>query len=149
MDHSGSLKVAVRRDLGGVVSTTWAVGLFFMIGVQSWQRGDASYWIMVAVVPVLMLAVAFNEGWPPAVANFLVRIEEWTGELLLYVFMATDKAPRFGFAADPSAEHRAVVIGTGTAVGITRSAQPTSAEVMVTKSISGSTAPTNAGSRSA
>jgi hypothetical protein len=55
----GQLKEAARRDLGAVVSTTWTVGLFFMIGVQGWLRGDASYWIMLAVLPILILAVAF------------------------------------------------------------------------------------------
>src|SRR5207302_3663737 len=76
--------------------------------------------VLDVLYPVLMLAVGFNEGWPPAVAQFLVRVEEWTGEVLLYLFMATDHAPRLGFSADPTAEHRAIVIGTGTAVGTAR-----------------------------
>jgi uncharacterized membrane protein len=56
---SGSLKEAVRRDLGALVSTTWTGGLFFMIGVQSWLRGDPSYWIVAALLPVLILSVIF------------------------------------------------------------------------------------------
>src|SRR3954469_4290785 len=97
--------------------------------------------------PVLMLAVGFNEGWPSAFARFLVRVEEWTGEVLLYLFMATDHAPRLGFSTDPAAEHRAIVIGAGTAGTTGRSAQPVpaSASASVTKSISRSTAPTSAG----
>ena len=54
-----SVKELVRRDLGAVVSTTWIVGLFFMIGLQSWLRGDPSYWIMVAMLPILVLVVIF------------------------------------------------------------------------------------------
>jgi hypothetical protein len=52
-----SLSEAVRRDLGAVVSTTWTIGLFFMIGLQSWLRGDPSYWVMVVSIPPLMLFV--------------------------------------------------------------------------------------------
>lgn len=59
---SGPMREAVRRDLAAIVSTTWTVGLFFMIGLQSWLRGDPSYWIMVALLPVLILAVLFFCG---------------------------------------------------------------------------------------
>ena len=57
--EKGSAKDSVRRDLGAVVSINWTVGLFFMIGVQSWLRRDPSYWIVLAVLPILILVVAF------------------------------------------------------------------------------------------
>lgn len=52
-----SLSEGVRRDLGAVVSTTWTIGLFFMIGLQNWLRGDPSYWVMVVAIPPLILFV--------------------------------------------------------------------------------------------
>jgi hypothetical protein len=56
-----------------------------------------------ALYPLWMVLVAANRGWPAGMARTLASIERWVVELLLYVTMATNRAPAFGVAGDHSA----------------------------------------------
>src|SRR4051794_24134596 len=75
--------------------------------------------VLDLLYPAWMIAAAVNGGWPDGMRRFLVRVEEWVAEVQLYTFMATDKAPRFGFGSDMVVSRPAnVVAGRGVVIGV-------------------------------
>lgn len=81
--------------------------------------------VLDLLYPAWMIAAAVNGGWPDGMRRFLVRVEEWVAELMLYIFMATDKAPRFGFGSEMVVSRPALVVaGRGVTVGVSVAPSP-------------------------
>lgn len=55
--------------------------------------------VMDLLYPVWMLVAIANQGWPPGIERFIVRVERWVLAIVMYVTLVSNDRPKFGLAA--------------------------------------------------